>query len=299
MPVHPFDQIIVLSADFPFQTDPENGVNQYIMSLQPQGDSLLVGTPSGVYSYLPRTESFRRHKEMKLQPTGRGDRLQSHDGRLWIGTWEEGLMLVGDGNKSTQVVSPLLHRLGNHIHKLYEYDDRYILMGCDEGLVAYDMDSGNIELWDTPKFVYAIAGDHEGGLWLGTFYDGVYYMNDATHRFDGVAGHVIARFCQDTDGRLWIASDDAGLCCLKNGVSVLISRCIDHVVSEHAIGNDGVVILILSNAVSYFIVPAHLSGCVHHGVVAGCAPSAVADAGITDHGNLVVCCRSLCQHCSR
>lgn len=196
---------------------PENGVNQYIMSLQPQGDSLLVGTPSGVYSYLPRTESFRRHKEMKLQPTGRGDRLQSHDGRLWIGTWEEGLMLVGDGNKSTQVVSPLLHRLGNHIHKLYEYDDRYILMGCDEGLVAYDMDSGNIELWDTPKFVYAIAGDHEGGLWLGTFYDGVYYMNNATHRFDGVAGHVIARFCQDTDGRLWIASDDAGLCCLKNG----------------------------------------------------------------------------------
>ena len=196
---------------------PENGIDQFVMSLTAEGDSLLLSTARGVFSFSPRTERFRRLEGMKGHQTGRGDRLQTHDGRLWVGTWEEGLMLMADNKAPQQILSPVRDGVGHHIHKLFEFDQRYVLIGCDEGLVAYDMQTGQTALWDTPKFVYSIERDHEGGLWLGTFYDGVCYLNDVLDRFERVPGHVISRFCEDGAGRLWIASDDAGLSCIVDG----------------------------------------------------------------------------------
>ena len=162
----------------------ENGMDQYVTALQANGDSLTVSTNSGVYSFLPRTEKFRRLPGAKQQKTGRGDQLQTSDGQQWTGTWENGLMLTKQGGQLQQVLNPQRDGLGHHIHKLYEYDDRYLLIGCDEGLVAYDRQNGSAALWKTPKFVYAIEGDHEGGLWIGTFYDGVYYLNVIAQRLE-------------------------------------------------------------------------------------------------------------------
>ena len=196
----------------------ENGMDQYISALQEKGDSLIVSTQNGVFIFSFRTESFHRLHEVRPQQTGRGDRLQTHDGRLWIGTWDEGLMLMTENGQPEQIVSPLKNGFAHHIHKLFEYAERYILIGCDEGLVAYDMETREVSLWDGPKFVYAIECDDEGGLWLGTFYDGVYYLNDTAHRFGGMPGHVVSRFCEDNTGRLWIASDDAGLRCMVDHV---------------------------------------------------------------------------------
>ena len=197
----------------------ENGMDQYVMALRAEGDSLVVSTGSGVFSFKPRTERFRRLPDVKPQKTGRGDQLVTHDGRQWTGTWEEGLMLELPSGGRQQVVSPQRDGMGHHIHKLYEYQQHYILIGCEEGLVAYDMVTGEVTLWETPKFVYAIESDHEGGLWIGTFYDGVYYVSQAANRFESVPGHVISRFCEDGKGRLWIASDDGGLSCLVGATS--------------------------------------------------------------------------------
>ena len=65
---------------------PENGIDQFVMSLSSEGDSLLMSTARGVFSFSPRTERFRRLEGIKGHQTGRGDRLQTHDGRLWVGT---------------------------------------------------------------------------------------------------------------------------------------------------------------------------------------------------------------------
>ena len=118
----------------------ENGMDQYISALQEKGDSLIVSTQNGVFIFSFRTESFHRLRELRPQQTGRGDRLQTHDGRLWIGTWDEGLMLMTENGQPEQIVSPLKNGFAHHIHKLFEYAERYILIGCDEGLVAYDME---------------------------------------------------------------------------------------------------------------------------------------------------------------
>ena len=70
------------------------------------------------------------------------------------------------------------------------------------------------------RFVYPVLKDHEGGVWIGTFYGGVNYLSPGAGQFEwyrqvsngnSVSGAVISGFCEDNDGDIWIASDDGGL----------------------------------------------------------------------------------------
>ena len=151
--------------------------------------------------------------------------LQTHDGRIWIGTWEQGLLLMHADGQLEQVLSPALTKVGNHIHTLFERDDDTICIGCDDGIISLNPKTREWKrLTDdnqgaSDRFVYAITSDKEGGLWVGTFYGGVHYISPVGKRFEaftietGLRGNVISRFCEDKYGRIWVASDDGGLMC--------------------------------------------------------------------------------------
>ena len=147
--------------------------------------------------------------------------LQTRDGRLWLGTWEQGLMLIHSNGQLEQV---LPNDVATHIHTLYERSDNTICIGCDDGLINFAPNTRQwSRLWQqqsqSDRFVYAITSDNEGGLWIGTFYGGVYYVSPMGKRFDGfttsngLRGNVISRFCEDLQGNIWIASDDGGIMC--------------------------------------------------------------------------------------
>lgn len=150
--------------------------------------------------------------------------LQTRDGQIWIGTWENGLMLLHNDGSLEQVLSPQLSKVGTHIHTLYELSDECISIGCDDGIINFNprtrewrqlLDKQSLKA----RFVYAITSDKEGGLWIGTFYGGVSYISPVGKRFEafsletGLPGNVISRFCEDKAGRVWVASDDGGLMC--------------------------------------------------------------------------------------
>ena len=150
--------------------------------------------------------------------------LQTKDGRLWLGTWESGLLQLHSDGRVERVLNPKLTNVGNHIHTLFERDDHCICIGCDDGVICLNP---NTHKWHrlieqqslADRFVYAITSDMEGGLWIGTFYGGVNYISPVGKRFEafsmenGLHGNVIARFCEDRKGRMWVASDDGGLMC--------------------------------------------------------------------------------------
>ena len=150
--------------------------------------------------------------------------LQTKDGRLWLGTWESGLLQLHSDGRVERVLNPKLTNVGNHIHTLFERDDHCICIGCDDGVICLNP---NTHEWHrlieqqslADRFVYAITSDMEGGLWIGTFYGGVNYISPVGKRFEafsmenGLHGNVIARFCEDRKGRMWVASDDGGLMC--------------------------------------------------------------------------------------
>lgn len=146
--------------------------------------------------------------------------MQARDGTIWFGTWDDGLMRLDSEGSLQQVLPP--HQLSSfkHIHCLFDYAPDCILVGCDEGLKAYNPQTGMVNEFPASfpatghyRFVYSITRDKEGGLWLGTFYGGVGYISPMARRFEPMAGNVISRFCEDGQGRVWIGSDDAGLRC--------------------------------------------------------------------------------------
>ena len=150
--------------------------------------------------------------------------LQTRDGQIWIGTWENGLMQLHNDGSLEQVLSPLLSKVGSHIHTLYELSDDCICIGCDDGIICFNprtrewrqlLEKQSLKA----RFVYSVTSDKEGGLWIGTFYGGVNYISPVGKRFEafsletGLPGNVISRFCEDKYGRVWVASDDGGLMC--------------------------------------------------------------------------------------
>ena len=155
--------------------------------------------------------------------------LQTHDGRIWVGTWENGLLLMHDDGRLEQVLNPSLTQAGLHIHTLYERDENCICIGCDDGVICLNPKTREwkrlFEELQIPqnkqsdRFVYAVTSDTEGGLWVGTFYGGVHYLSPVGKRFEaftienGLRGNVISRFCEDKHGRIWVASDDGGVMC--------------------------------------------------------------------------------------
>lgn len=118
-----------------------------------------------------------------------------------------------------------------HIHSIIEYAPDILFIGSDDGLTLfntvtherflynqYGEDSKNL----SDKFIYPILKDKEGGVWIGTYYNGVNYLPPYCGQFSGYSGadgspyfssRIISRFCEDDKGRVWIASDDSGLSC--------------------------------------------------------------------------------------
>ena len=153
--------------------------------------------------------------------------FQTKDGQIWIGTWEEGLLLMHSDGRLEQVLSPKVTGAGHHIHRIYERSDDCLCIGCDDGVICFNPKTREWwRLFDNSqgirdRFVYAITNDTEGGLWVGTFYGGVHYLSPVGKRFEafsmesGLRGNVISRFCEDKQGRIWIASDDGGVMCFS------------------------------------------------------------------------------------
>lgn len=171
--------------------------------------------------------------------------IQLNDGSRWLGTWNHGLQRISDSESYmkgtlTGYIVPIPSKyIATHIHALYELAPDCVLVGCDEGLLMFNPQTGSLDAYSpfghnshnmatsisfslaAPHFVYSILQDKEGGVWYSTFYSGVNYISPVGQRFQSFTplgtnaklGNVISRFCEDQSGNIWIASDDGGVTC--------------------------------------------------------------------------------------
>lgn len=155
--------------------------------------------------------------------------LQDGDGTLWLGSWSHGLFRMDADGTLKQVINPTLTGAGLHIHSLLYNSPHTLFIGCDDGLLRYDIATNrwsrypesaqSHDVSNDDRFVYTVIRDREGGQWYGTFYGGVKYVSPVSHRFvsfsaaEGQRGNVVGHFCEDGMGHVWIGSDDGGLSC--------------------------------------------------------------------------------------
>lgn len=153
---------------------------------------------------------------------------------IWIGTWDKGLWKLNPRTK--QVEKYLTGEKGKgilHIHSILEYSPELLLIGSDDGLTIFNPVTQESFLYDnygenekslSDKFIYPILKDREGGVWIGTYYNGINYLPPYCGQFNGYSessdipyfnSRIISRFCEGENGNIWIASDDSGLSCFN------------------------------------------------------------------------------------
>lgn len=153
---------------------------------------------------------------------------------IWMGTWDKGLWKLNPQTKQVEkYLTDEKEQKILHIHSILEYSPELLFIGSDNGLTIFNPTThesflynnyGDSEKSLSDKFIYPMLKDREGGVWIGTYYNGINYLPPYCGQFNGYSessdipyfnSRIISRFCEDENGNIWIASDDSGLSCFN------------------------------------------------------------------------------------
>lgn len=114
------------------------------------------------------------------------------------------------------------------VRQILGCSDKMIWIGTESGVYVYDMRSSRVSSLNhtygdpyslSDNAVHSIYEDRDGGVWVGTYFGGVNYIQKSPEfeRFynipgkNTIGGKRISEFCQGDSGMMWIATEDAGL----------------------------------------------------------------------------------------
>lgn len=209
----------------------DNRVAQVFVDSSNQIWALTAWNPNGgVFLYDKVKRRFEVYKLNGNWSPGVYCMTETGDGTLWLGTWSNGILAFDrSGNVKASSLGQGHKDFALHIHSLTEYRPGILLVGCDNGLIWYDIKNDTSKTYTkisgkpnsiSGSFIYPILTDNEGGIWIGTFYSGLNYVSPSHDRFtsfsykdnaNSVNGNIVNRFCEDAHHNIWISSDDGGL----------------------------------------------------------------------------------------
>lgn len=153
--------------------------------------------------------------------------IQDRSGRLWIGTFNDGLFVQDQGFRRP---FPLPDYFRNTVGQLMEDSQGRIWAGGPGGLGV--IKGGVMTDCITNPVIAgcattALAEDTKGGaIWIGTYSHGVFRMDSKDFSriapLAGLPGKRISSLTMDADGYLWIGLFDHGLACFHEGKTTLI-----------------------------------------------------------------------------
>lgn len=151
-------------------------------------------------------------------------------GNLWMGTWAGGIRFYNKQSFNSTSFLDLNSKdyYVTHIRAIFQYDAHRLLIGSDDGLYLFNIETHQTTRVDVPQShyslsdqnVYSIASDREGGIWIGTYFGGINYLNASLLPIETyypdvkpgmLFGRAVSQFCEDPDGNMWIATEDGGV----------------------------------------------------------------------------------------
>lgn len=265
---------------YPFTTKSTDGAtiaNPVSLICEPRpGELWIVVERQGIFRYDLKTKQLhnvsvkdKRHQQVVFTSMAFDDK-----GRVWLGTFGQGLVYTDDGFKTiheyrdaagqeplaSQVVTKIALHSGvlyvsteytglhiidvvtNQMSTLFQHDetgavpyirdflfygDTEVWLATESGLYIYDMvtrssshyrHSLNDAFSISDNALYVLYRDREGGVWIGSYFGGVNYLQSNRPYFEkfypgtsGLHGQQVREFCGDRDGNIWIGTEDGGL----------------------------------------------------------------------------------------
>lgn len=150
-------------------------------------------------------------------------------GIFWIGSSKHGVYQLNPATGKITHSIPSIHGHSLFVRDIQQADGAHFWIGTESGVIVYNKNTGQQEAlrheidhpWSlSDNAVYTIAKDHQGGLWVGTFFGGLNYFHRQHNRFQkifprfsasSIQGHAVREIVQDNRSRIWIGTEDNGL----------------------------------------------------------------------------------------
>ena len=196
--------------------------NQYIGTITSCFGSIVVGTNDGVW--VIGDDGRPRHIASGFVP----QTMFAQGERLWIGTFQDGLVLIERHNGNFhQTLFPLT--TSKPVRAIASFDDSSLLLGIDGGGVfTFDCTNHRLSPFVStdesgPNYlhgngIYAVTRDHQGNFWIGSYTGGVSCalmqpvpVTVFRHEHGNLAtlsNNAVNAIAECADGSLWFSSDD-------------------------------------------------------------------------------------------
>lgn len=205
-------------------------VNDFIYSLlQTKDGTIWIGANEGLYSYNPRTNKFSNQSAIlgKYQAKSVLTLLEDEKGRLWIGTYGQGIIIYDPGTRTSKKILADANQ-GGSVMKVIESENGTIWAGTyEDGLYAINPNTLSVKRYTTAKglssnniySIYENASDHT--LWLATEGGGICvldfitdvdspyvktYLHDDTR--NSLSSNTVNNIYKDQQGIFWIATSN-------------------------------------------------------------------------------------------
>ena len=201
--------------------------NQVICILRDSSGNMWFGTRSGLAHYRRGVDRFANYLWSRSVPSSLpyevGTLMETSEGDIWIGTRYDGLMHL-DGATGGFTTYPIVgSSKGNTwVRAIHEFDENCFLVGTEDGLFIFDRNAEKVVHQPSlaTESIYDFITDREGGVWIGTYFAGAYYISPQSDNVrwysennlaGSMRGSVVSQFCEDDKGNLWIATENGGL----------------------------------------------------------------------------------------
>jgi len=189
---------------------------------------IWIGTYFGGVNYIPKQNTFfEKYYPMANRNSISGERVsgicEDTNGNIWIGTEDAGLNKFNPATKKFEhfKINAGQNSLSYHnVHDLIIDGDHLWVGFFNNGIDVINLKNNQVKHYsksNTPGMldnndVFALYKDKTGKIWVGTSSDAFIYDKE-TDKFikqNQIGQHFISDITEDKDGRIWLATYDAG-----------------------------------------------------------------------------------------
>jgi ligand-binding sensor domain-containing protein/signal transduction histidine kinase len=220
--------------------------NVSALCTSPDSTLWVASTHGTIEKYNPAHRTFTSYpvfnKSAPASSYGIEKIMATSEGSLLIGTSKQGVKRFDISTGTYEdILTYNADKIEIYVRDFIQRTDSEYWIATESGIFIYDLKNRQFtnlqKKYNDPysisdNAIYTFCKDHEGGIWVGTYFGGVNYFPKQYASFEkffpkagenSLSGNAVREICPDKFGNLWIGTEDAGLNQLQLGTGNITS----------------------------------------------------------------------------